>query len=173
MIEHSASYPPPPSQPFVEDTAEQPTHLRLPSLCTGLVAIVFFASAIGKVLAPAPTLGVISELLTLDSRLAWAVFISLLVVEFALAAWLVVGVSRNIAAAAAGLFLLGVSAGVVGLLLKGSTSQCGCGLPTWASDPRTGQIVALTRNAVLFFLVSATLAGALVHGDVPTTGDKE
>lgn len=117
---------------------------------------VFIASAIGKVLSPHSSVGVLRATLGVGRDGAAWLTDALVLSEFLIGAWLVMAIESRVRLRAAlslvVAFLVLVTIGVLWLMVIGSPLSCGCGLPKFSDDPCAGQSIAWSRNLGLFGL---------------------
>lgn len=121
-----------------------------------LLCLVFIASAIGKVISPHSTVGVLRATLGVGRGGAAWLTGALVLTESLIGAGLVMAIESRVRLRAAlslvVAFLVLVTIGVLWLMVIGSPLSCGCGLPKFSDDPRAGQSIALSRNSGLLGL---------------------
>lgn len=118
-----------------------------------LVALVFAASALGKLIRPNPTLAVLQLVWNLDVTSSRAVWGGLIAAEVALAVGLVWPRTRSVAIWAGCVLLASVSVSIVRQLAEGSLLPCGCGLMSGRLPTRAAQWASLGTNALLFAML--------------------
>ena len=115
-----------------------------------LIAVVMTVSAVSKVVDPASTTEVMSQVWTLPQPTAIVATLALAVVEGVIALLVLLPRTRRFGIALTACFLITVSASPAVQLLTNSTLDCGCSFA--GLSPRLGQAVALLRNAILISL---------------------
>lgn len=135
---------------------------------------VFIASAIGKVLSPHSSVGVLRATLGVGRDGAAWLTGALVLSEFLIGAWLVMAIESRVrlraALSLAVAFLILVTIGVVWLIAIESPLSCGCGLPKFSEDPRIGQWIALSRNSGLLVLAVVAWVATSFPSGCPTQG---
>jgi hypothetical protein len=116
-----------------------------------LLAAVFAFSGTGKALRPDHTSATVGVLLRTQSYSSVLV-VALILIEFALAAWLISGWAPRAALAGTILALLGFSVALGTLLIVKPSSPCGCGLPALSGNAAVDNGIGLARNALLMVI---------------------
>ncbi|MCC6661150.1 MAG: hypothetical protein IT437_09720 [Phycisphaerales bacterium] len=116
-----------------------------------LLAAVFAFSGAGKALRPEHTSATVGVLLRTQSYSSVLV-VALILIEFALATWLISGWAPRAALAGTILALLGFSVALGALLIVKPSSPCGCGLPAVSGNAAVDNGIGLARNALLMVI---------------------
>ena len=140
------------SASVMRPSTDAPSERPPVGVATLVLSLGFALSVVGKLLGPAPTLAVLTDLWGLPPIAARVAFVALIVVESALALGLVLSRRTVLVHALSTAFLLAVSVSVVRQLAEGSSLGCGCGLPTGGLSPQAGAWLALSKNTALVAL---------------------
>ncbi|MFN4242647.1 MAG: hypothetical protein ACK4PI_05360 [Tepidisphaerales bacterium] len=108
------------------------------------------------------TLQVLQSVWGLERFIGIAVLVAIIVLEIAIIALLCSSKHWCQGGDLAAVFLLIVTAHPIAQLIRGSTDGCGCGLPSFFTDPRLAQAYAIVRHLTLvglWWLLSERMQG--------------
>ena len=117
-----------------------------------LLGWVFAVSCLAKLIWPEVTLRVLAEVWGFGRPVSIGLFAALVALEAALALLLITGWRPRWSLAAAGIFLVGVTASPVLQAMTGSELSCGCGLSAEAATTPLAHWFVVGRNAFLVAL---------------------
>lgn len=136
----------------------QPVVLKIRRTVECVIAVVFTASALSKAWDPASTLKVLAYQWQLSPSIAVRGVWTLIVLEFAVAVWLLSAEYQRAALTAAGGLLIALCAPLVIQWWRKYGTGCGCGLPGSEAHP---MLIVFGRNIPLA-VAALTSAGGSV-----------